>query len=117
MTLRAYQAWEAAGGIAWENYARLAKAFNVSEEYLLYGVDEPRPSGTQMDRIERKLDELLKRTSSGAPVPDETEDLSDAEAAKRLVTETARGAAQRLAGTPSTSEGSQRAQGGKGGAR
>lgn len=61
VTLRAYQAWEAGGGIAWENLQALAKFFEVSENYLLYGAEVPRGPETQLDRIEIKLDEVLSR--------------------------------------------------------
>jgi transcriptional regulator with XRE-family HTH domain len=60
VTLRAYQAWEAGGGITWENIEALAKAFGVSEDYLLYGeVGDRLRAGTQLERIEAKLDALL----------------------------------------------------------
>ena len=57
VTLRAYQAWEAGGGINWDNVRALADAFGVSEERLLYGRDEPDPS--QLDRIESLVTQLL----------------------------------------------------------
>lgn len=60
VTMRAYQAWEAGGGITWENIEALAKVFGVSEDYLLYGeVGDRLRAGTQLERIEAKLDALL----------------------------------------------------------
>ena len=56
VTLRAYQRWEAGGGIAWENLQKLAKVFGVSENYLLYGLEEPAGPQTQLDRIEGMLE-------------------------------------------------------------
>lgn len=59
VTLRAYQEWEAGGGIGWDNLVKLAETFGVSEEYVEYGVSgRPRP-GTDLGRLERKLDALL----------------------------------------------------------
>lgn len=52
--LRTYQHWEAGDGIAWENLQRLAKLFGVSENYLLYGLDEPIGPESQLDRIEKQ---------------------------------------------------------------
>jgi len=57
VTVRAYQRWEAGGGINWENIRPLADALGVSEERLLYGRDEPDPS--QLDRIESLVMQLL----------------------------------------------------------
>lgn len=65
VTVRAYQAWEAGGGINWENIAPLAEALGVSEERLLFGRDEPDPS--QFERIERKLDALLAHFDVSPP--------------------------------------------------
>jgi transcriptional regulator with XRE-family HTH domain len=60
VTMRAYQAWEAGGGITWENIEALAKVFGVSEDYLLSGeVGDRLRAGTQLERIEAKLDALL----------------------------------------------------------
>lgn len=61
VTLRAYQEWEAGGGIAWANLQKLAVVFNVSENYLLYGATETTGPQTQLDRVEAKLDDLLRR--------------------------------------------------------
>jgi transcriptional regulator with XRE-family HTH domain len=60
VTLRAYQAWEGGGGINWDNVQQLASAFNVTEEFLLYGRTEAAPDPSQLDRIEAKLDQLLE---------------------------------------------------------
>lgn len=69
VTLRAYQSWEAGGGVSWPNLAKLAKVFQVSEEYLLYGPEGGKPPTTQMDRIERKLDTILEHL--GLSLPDD----------------------------------------------
>lgn len=69
VTLRAYQAWEAGGGIGWENLIRLAKALDVSEEYLLYGdAGDERRAGTRLENVERaqhrieaKIDALMEK--------------------------------------------------------
>lgn len=68
VSLRAYQAWEAGGGISWENLEQLAKALGVTEEYLLYGEagDRARTS-TQLQRIETKLDALTAAVARLAP--------------------------------------------------
>lgn len=63
VTLRAYQAWEAGGGIAWANYERLAEALGVTEEYILYGESGKSNPSTQLDRIEAKLDLILASIS------------------------------------------------------
>lgn len=60
VTLRAYQAWEAGeSGLAWANLRKLAEFFGVSENYLLYGSEEPAGPSDQLQRIEEKLDRLL----------------------------------------------------------
>lgn len=66
VTLRAYQEWEAGGGIKWENYGKLALALGSTVEYLMHGEDAARaaseaPRPGQLDRIEAKLDDLLAR--------------------------------------------------------
>lgn len=68
VTLRAYQAWEAGGGIAWQNLGRLAEVLGVDEDHVLYGPPEERvvAGGSQLDRIEAKLDELLSRLPASA---------------------------------------------------
>lgn len=60
VTLRAYQHWEAGGGISWDNLQGLAEHFGVTENYILYGTNEgPGHRQEQLDRIEEKLDDLL----------------------------------------------------------
>lgn len=59
VTLRAYQAWEAGGGIAWDNLVKLAEVFEVSEDYIEYGLGGDYKPGTNMARIEQKLDAIL----------------------------------------------------------
>jgi transcriptional regulator with XRE-family HTH domain len=62
VTLRAYQAWEAGeSGIAWRNLHALAEYHDVSENFLLYGDEKPEGAGSQLDRIEAKLDKILGR--------------------------------------------------------
>lgn len=56
VTARAYQAWEAGGGIAGDNIEALAQVFKVDEDYLVYGNDR-RPSP---DQVTEMLD-LLRR--------------------------------------------------------
>lgn len=59
VTLRAYQAWEAGdSGIAWENLQKLATTFNVTENYLLYGMTKPDEQEDKLDRIESELRDL-----------------------------------------------------------
>jgi transcriptional regulator with XRE-family HTH domain len=60
VSLRAYQEWEAGGGISWAKLAKLAEYYGVSEEYILYGPEGSRPPQTQMDRMEQKLDAILE---------------------------------------------------------
>jgi hypothetical protein len=61
VTLRAYQEWEAGGGIAWPNLRRLAEVHGVTTDWLENGDGQPEHAHAQLDRIERKLDELLAR--------------------------------------------------------
>lgn len=86
VTLRAYQEWEAGGGIAWANLQKLAAVFNVSENYLLYGAAETRGPQTQLDRIESKLNELLGRLpmAQATEVPNETPDALDVAGAEAV---------------------------------
>ncbi len=58
-------AWQRTGGIDYNNAKKLAKVFGVTVEWLWSGVGaqpvvEPEAEG-QLDRIERKLDEVLKK--------------------------------------------------------
>jgi hypothetical protein len=61
VSLRAYQGWEAGGGIAWPNLQRLADIHGVTTNWLEHGDERPEAARSQLDRIERKLDELLGR--------------------------------------------------------
>ena len=74
VTPRAYQAWEAGGGIAWRHLEPLAEALGWTVEAIMGAEPEPDPS--QLDRIERKLDELLDlaRESDAAAVEEELND-------------------------------------------
>ncbi|MDP2712323.1 MAG: helix-turn-helix transcriptional regulator [Solirubrobacteraceae bacterium] len=70
VSLRAYQEWEAGGGIKWENYGKLAAALNTTVEYLMHGGGEARVGDDpgQLDRIEQALAEFgdrLARIESG----------------------------------------------------
>lgn len=58
--LRTYQHWEAGDGIAWPNLQKLAEVFKVTENFLLYGEQEPQGPQTQLDRIEGMLEQLLE---------------------------------------------------------
>ncbi|HWX46001.1 MAG TPA: helix-turn-helix transcriptional regulator [Solirubrobacteraceae bacterium] len=79
VTLRAYHAWEAGeSGIAWRNLQKLAAVFGVSENYLLYGSEEPRGAETQLDRIEEKLDDILSRLPEADPGADLERELEEA---------------------------------------
>jgi hypothetical protein len=58
--LRAYQEWEAGGGIAWDNLVKLADVLEVTPEYIEFGISgRPRPD-TDLGRLERKIDALLE---------------------------------------------------------
>lgn len=59
VTLRAYQAWEAGGGIAWDNLVKLAEVFGVSEDFIEYGLGGDYKPGTNAARLEQKVDALL----------------------------------------------------------
>jgi hypothetical protein len=61
VTLRAYQEWEAGGGIAWPNLRKLAEVHRVSTNWLEHGDEQPERAHSQLDRIERKLDDVLAR--------------------------------------------------------
>lgn len=82
VTLRAYQEWEAGGGIKWANLQRLAEIHGVSEDYLLYGEQARQGPQTQLDRIETVLAEnqammrdllvfATERALGDVPPPDE----------------------------------------------
>lgn len=61
VTLRGYQAWEAGGGIKWDNVKRLATFHKVNPDFVMNGPDETgeaSANATQLDRIEMKLDLL-----------------------------------------------------------
>lgn len=60
VTLRAYQEWEAGGGIAWENAKRLARVLGVTPDYIMSGDPVPRVTldGSQLDRIESAVSDL-----------------------------------------------------------
>jgi transcriptional regulator with XRE-family HTH domain len=64
VTLRAYQEWEAGGGIAWENAKRLAKVLGATPDFIMSGDREALDLGeTQLDRIESLvsgLDEQMR---------------------------------------------------------
>lgn len=64
VTLRAYQAWEAGGGIAWDNLIKLAAVLSeitgtkISESDIIeQHPAEPEPS--QLDRIEAAVNAIL----------------------------------------------------------
>jgi transcriptional regulator with XRE-family HTH domain len=61
VSLRAYQEWEAGGGIAWANLKRLADIHGVSTAWLEHGDERPELAQPQLNRIENKLDEVLAR--------------------------------------------------------
>lgn len=67
VTLRAYQAWEAGGGIAWDNVKLLAKKLGADPDYILSGpkpeTPDLFPSGDagQLDRIEKALEILTEQ--------------------------------------------------------
>jgi hypothetical protein len=69
VTLRAYQRWEAGGGINWENLQKIASLYDVSENFLLYGTEEARGPQSALERIETKLDELLLRLPAATALP------------------------------------------------
>jgi transcriptional regulator with XRE-family HTH domain len=68
VTLRAYQAWEAGGGIRFEHVKTLARALNGDADFILNGpkpaTPDPFTGGvvgvvlTRIDRVEAKLDRL-----------------------------------------------------------
>jgi hypothetical protein len=66
VTLRAYQEWEAGGGIAWPNLLKLAEVHRVSTSWLEHGDEQPKGAHSQLDRIEQKLDEVHARLGAVA---------------------------------------------------
>lgn len=82
---RGYQLWEAGEGISWKRAKILAEFFQVPVEEVAERVEDKTngviplrvlngaPTAEQLDRIEEKLDEILKRLSppgegeTGAP--------------------------------------------------
>lgn len=97
VTLRAYQAWEAGGGIAWDNYGKLADAFGVDEDYLLYGEREEPGDVSQLDRIEAKLDTIMRALELSTDEPGEALEREMQEAAERAERHTSDTAATRRA--------------------
>lgn len=77
VTLRAYQEWEAGGGIQWENAKRLAKVLGATPDFIMSG--EPRETPdlstngqpSQLDRIEEELagiKQMLESSDAAAKV-------------------------------------------------
>lgn len=64
VTLRAFQEWEAGGGIRWEHCQHLAGALAVDPEWIMRGDPPPTPDlsrdARQLDRIEAKIDTVLR---------------------------------------------------------
>lgn len=64
VTLRAYQAWEAGGGITWENAKVLAKKLGTDPEFIMAGAKPETPDpfaksdANQLDRIETEVADL-----------------------------------------------------------
>lgn len=89
--LRTYQHWEEGDGISWENLEALAAYHGVSEDYILYGIDNADSFiQTQLDRIEAKLDVLV----SHLPGP--------AKRHEQLIAEALQQARERNGATPQT---------------
>lgn len=70
VTLRAYQNWEAGGGMKWENAQRLAKTFGVTPDYIMSGEPRETPNlferngePSQLDRIELELAAITRATA------------------------------------------------------
>jgi transcriptional regulator with XRE-family HTH domain len=68
VTLRGYQAWEAGGGIRWDNAKLLADVLGVDAEQLMTGAEGP-PSPLdsrdgQLNRIESVLGQVLERLAA-----------------------------------------------------
>ena len=68
VTLRAYQEWEAGGGIQWENAKRLAKVLSSNPDFIMSGERKDTPnlaavegSGDALKRIENKLEKIDQR--------------------------------------------------------
>jgi transcriptional regulator with XRE-family HTH domain len=61
VTLRAYQKWEAGGGIQYANLTRLAEVFRVPVERITGEESAPDPfaTSTQLDRLEQRIGQLL----------------------------------------------------------
>jgi transcriptional regulator with XRE-family HTH domain len=67
VTLRAYQEWEAGGGIGWDNLVKLAEVFGVTEEYIEFGVaGRPRP-GTDLHRSSARSTRCYSRRNGPHP--------------------------------------------------
>lgn len=80
VTLRAAQEWEYGGGIDDDHLPKLLDFLETDADYLLRGNEDPpadapdlmdrlqsSPRAEQLDRIERKLDELLRITRRDPP--------------------------------------------------
>ncbi len=60
VTVRAYQAWEAGGGISWRNLNALAKFHAVSPEWLLNGGEPAEPARTGPNSVQETLTKILE---------------------------------------------------------
>lgn len=55
VTLRGYQAWEAGGGIRWDNAKLLAEVLGVEAEHLMAGFPDEEIDKSQLDQIQAEL--------------------------------------------------------------
>ncbi len=60
VSLRAYQQWEAGGGIAWHNLDALARFHSVSTEWLISGEAAPERAGAELDGVQASLSTMLE---------------------------------------------------------
>lgn len=64
VSLRAAQSWQEKGGMEYENAKKLAKLWGEDVDYIWRGARPETPdllAGSQLDRIEAKLNEVLER--------------------------------------------------------
>lgn len=71
VTLRAYQEWEAGGGIKWENVLRLARVLGADPDFILGGAERLReqaereanqqPADSLLQGLDAKVDQLAAK--------------------------------------------------------
>lgn len=80
VTLRAYQGWEAGGGIQWANAKRLAKALGTSPDFIMSGQPHETPD---LSLAPSQLEQQMRDLTQAVRLLEEQTRLLRAEAATR----------------------------------